>query len=483
VIFSLFGKRKEGREARGKVRAPREGEPTTTQSTTAATTTISQREIARRTAQKIDEIESQMNLSIPAKVVKGPAGPGPAPQDTTVGVHPEPTAVLEDNLVATKPASPLPQGGPVNRAPGAVAESTTSVMLGDTRSANAMEVLTSGMLPVFEEASVLYANKQSTAAAMILWQAIKENRLGPQTEQAWKMLFELYQAAGRQPEFESLAIDYASRFESSPPAWHEELAPVAEPRAAPTARGSAIVFPEMLDVHALKQIEALQRAVQRGRLAEVDFSMVRRADEIGAETLLRALVDIRKAAAKVALSGVDELRIALTKSVETGRRDASDACWLLILETLRLLNQQQAFEDVAIDYCVTYEVSPPSWEPMPGSIRLVNGIGGSAATTLQAAAEPEGDPDVFALTGEIDGRPADLFKSLKGFARNHQEIVIDCRRLRRLDFVCAGEMLNEVAGLRAAGKFIVFRDLSHLVACLMMVMGIHDLAELNLRTA
>ncbi len=482
MIFSLFGKRKEGREARGKSRAMRDGEPTTTQSTTAATTTISQREIARRTAQKIDEIESQMNLAIPAKVVKAPAGPVPVAQGTTVvGARPEPTAIHEDNLVVFTPSPPPPKVG-AGSSPAAGVEATTSVMLGDTRSANALEVLTSGMLPVFEEASVLYANKQSTAAAMILWQAIKENRLGAQTEQAWKMLFELYQAAGRKPEFESLAIDYASRFESSPPAWHEELAPVAETRAAPTARGSAIVFPEMLDVHALKQIEALQRAVQRGRPAEVDFSMVRRADEIGAETLLRALVDIRKAAAKVALSGVDELRIALSKSVETGRRDTSDACWLLILETLRLLNQQQAFEDVAIDYCVTYEVSPPSWEPMPSSIKLVNGNEG-AVTTLQAATEPEGDPDVFALTGEIDGRPAELFKSLKGFARDHQEIVIDCRRLRRLDFVCAGEMLNEVAGLRAAGKFIVFRDLSHLIACLMMVMGIHDLAELNLRTA
>src|SRR5690606_34690348 len=81
------------------------------------------------------------------------------------------------------------------------------------------------LLPVFEEAAVLYSNGQSNEAAMILWQAIKENQLGQHTEQAWKMLFELYQAAGRRPEFESLAIDYASRFESSPPAWSDDLSP------------------------------------------------------------------------------------------------------------------------------------------------------------------------------------------------------------------------------------------------------------------
>ncbi|MBA3479780.1 MAG: STAS domain-containing protein, partial [Lautropia sp.] len=73
------------------------------------------------------------------------------------------------------------------------------------------------------------------------------------------------------------------------------------------------------------------------------------------------------------------------------------------------------------------------------------------------------------------------FKSLRAYSQSHPEIVIDCRRLRRMDFVCAGEMLNEVAALRSAGKFLVFKDLTYLVASLMMVMGIHDLAELNLR--
>ena len=39
------------------------------------------------------------------------------------------------------------------------------------------------------------------------------------------------------------------------------------------------------------------------------------------------------------------------------------------MESLRLLGKQQEFEDTSIDYCVTFEVSPPSWEPMPDWIR------------------------------------------------------------------------------------------------------------------
>ena len=99
-----------------------------------------------------------------------------------------------------------------------------------------------------------------------------------------------------------------------------------------------------------------------------------------------------------------------------------------------------------------------------------------------AAPETSLTDESFVLDGEIDGRPEAVFKSLRSYAQSRAEVVIDCRRLRRMDFVCAGEMLNEVAALRGAGKVPVFRDLSYLVACLMMVMGIHDLAELNLRT-
>lgn len=489
MIFSLFGKRKEARDSRVKGRGSRDGEPTTTQSTTAATNSVSQREIARRTAAKIDEIESQMDMSIPAKVARPPAeGVAVGGGEPVAAPRQAPAPVYEGDM-AVYPA-PAPAAGPAARngaaaapaVPGrtGTAEPSTSMILGDTYGAGDINVLSSGLLPVFEEASVLYANKQSSAAAMILWQAIKDNRLGALTEQGWKMLFELYQAGGRKPEFESLALDYASRFESSPPAWQDELAPEMEAPKLPPRQASAISFPETLDVNAIKQVEQIQRAVQRGRPAAVDFASVRRADEIGAETVLRALADVRKNNGQLTVSGVDELRVALARSIEVGRRDSSDACWLLLLETLRFLNQQQAFEDLAIDYCVTYEVSPPSWEPLPASIKVMSDADTEAATVRGVVTEI---PDVFVLAGEIDGRPQELFASLKAFSQHHQEIIVDCRRLRRIDFTCAGEILNEVAAIRSGGKFVAFRELSHLIACLMMVMGIQDLAELKVRSA
>ena len=46
---------------------------------------------------------------------------------------------------------------------------------------------------------------------------------------------------------------------------------------------------------------------------------------------------------------------------------------------------------------------------------------------------------------------------------------IDCRALRRLDFTAAGQLLNVVAGLRAAGRTVEFDGPNHLVAALLAV--------------
>lgn len=35
--------------------------------------------------------------------------------------------------------------------------------------------------------------------------------------------------------------------------------------------------------------------------------------------------------------------------------------WTLRMALLRLMGRMEAYEQVALDYCITYEVSPPSW--------------------------------------------------------------------------------------------------------------------------
>lgn len=336
-------------------------------------------------------------------------------------------------------------------------------------------------MPLLEEVSILFANGQVNEATLMLRNAIYQEQLGEHTRLAWKMLLELYQAAGLRAEFENLAVEYATSFELSPPAWSDELVPVAA-EDSPGAPSSTVLFPPALDAQIVKQTEQMNRAVSRKRNVRVDFSRVVSVDMIGADLLLRVFRDFRKSRHELTVCGAEALEKALAPMTVTGQRDPDEHFWQLRLFALRLLGRQQEFEDLAIEYCVTYEVSPPSWEPLPSMINVVLPDAGSA---------PEDDPETqqpyvgetYVLSGVITGRAEHLFSRLRAWAESRQELLIDCRHLVRIDFACASELLNEVVALQAAGKSVTIKQPSYLVAYLMIVMGLGEMANLQLRHA
>src|SRR4029079_9222994 len=75
----------------------------------------------------------------------------------------------------------------------------------------------------------------------------------------------------------------------------------------------------------------------------------------------------------------DRLFTVLAEAAPTGVRGADPAFWLTRLDALRLPNRADQFDETAIDYCVTYEVSPPSWEPARCQVH----ISGSGQGTTQ----------------------------------------------------------------------------------------------------
>src|SRR3954470_2903180 len=60
--------------------------------------------------------------------------------------------------------------------------------------------------------------------------------------------------------------------------------------------------------------------------------------------------------------GGDQLLAVLQELAPTGVRDVDPVYWMLRLEALRLAHRPDQFDEVAIDYCGTFEVLPASWE-------------------------------------------------------------------------------------------------------------------------
>ncbi len=451
MVFSLFNRkdRHESRRAREALLArTADSRPGPGPETLAA-----QREAARRTEEKINQIESEM---IAAAVVarasaeRAPTGPGAA--------APAPAPAAARRAAELDPASAI---------------------LGDQADAMAIDVNGSALPSVLEEAAILFSNGQPQPASLALRQALADPGLGAWQSLAWLMLLDLHQALGDRPAFESLALEYAARFESSPPGWSQQLeVPAGAARSAPVNGSAAVEFAAHLDASIGAQVDSIVAASTRRRETIVDFGKVEAFDADAAQALLRLLAHFGKAPGSLVVRGAEALFAAASRAIEPGRRDPSEAAWMLALQALRVLGRQQAFEDLSIEYCVTYEVSPPSWEPIGDAIRAGGPAPQAAGTT---PAQPPREAGSFLLRGDVLGRMHEELPALRAHAARHGTVTIDCRGLRRMEFVAAGDLLNEVVALRAAGKQVQFVEPNYLVYALMLVMGIQELAEIRRR--
>jgi ABC-type transporter Mla MlaB component len=150
-----------------------------------------------------------------------------------------------------------------------------------------------------------------------------------------------------------------------------------------------------------------------------------------------------------------------------GERGSSQAPWLLLLELLQLMNREKDFEETAMDYCVTFEVSPPSFEaPVP------------AATKASAAAPSPVAGDRFMLPALLQGEEQALLAAIGAYASQYDPVVLDCSRLARADYTAASALQGQLRRLAADGRQIELRDLNHMVAALFKLLGFGDSARL-----
>lgn len=308
--------------------------------------------------------------------------------------------------------------------------------------------------PAVDESAILYANGQSIAAEQLLLESLPT--LGHHERLPWWMLFDLYQADGREEQFESIAIDYASHFETSPPTW-QPLAPA--PDAAHPVQGVAAVetFDTQLDATVAPRLQRVLDAP--APTVRLDFGKVRTIDADGADCLLNTLQALRAGGRELVLAGADTLLTTLRPMLVVGKRGASPALWLLLLELLLLTNREKDFEEAAMDYCVTFEVSPPSFE---------------APLHVSTAAPAPGQGDRFMLPTVITSLEPALIKAIDAYAEERETLVLDCSRLARIDYAGAGSLLARLDAQAANGRTVELRELNHLVAALLRLLGAGD---------
>lgn len=313
-----------------------------------------------------------------------------------------------------------------------------------------------------EQAAVLFANGQDAAARALLEAAVQVHRTGP-GERLWLMLFDLYRVTAQQAAFEALSIEFARTFEKSPPSWREAPAP-----AAATGKGgvASLLFKGGLTGDNDAAFAALDQALDKSPRLRADLSKITTFDDLGCERLLGVLAKATKKKCDLELIGRDALIGRLEQHVGAGRAE-DPGVWLLLLDLYQLQGRQETFEEMAIQYAVTFEMSPPSWDPKR--------VARAEEPPAPDSAEDESPSGAYVVRGEVR---SSRFPDLPAYAEQHEVVVLDFSEVTRLDFVSAGTLTNLLGKARNQGKRIAIRHPNHLVSELLAVVGVTAVAEL-----
>ena len=492
-----------------------------------------------QTLKKIDEIEAQMSmqwwktkhrdtsinsslfptsdpsrpaaLTPPRRPLLEPMPPVGAP---AVAPPPEPappaSAAANATGVAPPPGVAKPATAGAIKAPLPLTDlrfDTTGSGFSNSKS-GAIEVAENAHEPELEEAAIRFANGDDQGAEAGLLDRLGNDDDPSTSVEKWLTLFDLYRATGQQERFDIAAIDFANQFQRSAPQWFSLPFMVSEMAATqPAANPSQAAHWSCPPLLNLKSTQVLSDILARTPPPwRMDWTRLSAIDEATLPELARLFQDWASRPVEFRLTGGDHLDQVLAAATPSGDRSVSADWWHARMALLRVMRRMDDFEMAALNYCVTYEVSPPSWEDPRCKCRVFGGAGQeqeAGSTTIIGSIDSMGaeardsghtdfkmtnidsvmlPPGKVELSGSIAGDVSATLERLDLKFKGADVLSISCSKLVRVDFAAAGTMLNWVSSHCVQGRQVQFIDVHRLISAFFNVIGINELARVSVRT-
>jgi anti-anti-sigma regulatory factor len=365
-----------------------------------------------------------------------------------------------------------------------------------------------GTDPELEEAAIRFANGDDTGAEAGLLSALRTDPIDRESADLWaSALFDLYRATGQQIKFDGVAVELAERFGRSAPAWFS-IRDLAGRTPDPLEFASPQLGPDPVTWKSPAYFTAACAEELRLALANgvspwhLDWSLLMRIQPEAVILLGRLFATWCSQPVELCFSGAHALKKVLRPLTISGARGGDPSLWRLRMDVLRVMRLQDEFELVALDFCVTYEVSPPAWQLpqctysesdadlrghegvirsddqvlIPGAMVSV-GYAMTVPGSLNGLPVPVPGPVLVEMVGELRGDVTAVLERLEESRLSAQRLVVSCSKLIRVDFAAAGTILNWVAACESEGCQVQFRDMHRLVATFFNVIGIHEHAS------
>ena len=404
---------------------------------------------------------------------------------------------LSEATPAAKPSIPNRLAGG-NYEAGASGFTATNMM--------AMEVLEVAHDAELEEASIRYANGDDAGAEAGLLEMLASGSMRAAQPEIWMVLFDLYRATGQQDPFETAAIKFVQRFDRSAPQWFSLPDAVQQMVAPAVAAGNGPsadwICPSSVGIQTVAALKAaLAKAPMPWRL---DWSNLKTIEPAAVEAVCNVFAGWSAQPVQLRFMGDGQLQQVLQKNTPSGIRDTPQDWWQLRMEALRVTHRPDEFELAALDFCVTYEVSPPAWGNARCDYKHIDQQGMSLVTHTiigdvfrdslpSGVSVLEGDSALgplnsqmgrlmsVELSGQIEGDAAAMLEVLQAKLLGADNMVISCAKLIRVDFSAAGTLLNWVSARQEEGRMVHFCDVNRLVAAFFNVIGITEHAQVTSR--
>ena len=491
------------------------------------------------TLKKIDEIEAQMsmqwwktnnqtapglkvdpvasaNLLLPAERRQAPADSRmpvayeptrPAGMDTADPSDISASELIAGDLLEGVPRDPL---APTDRPVSIKANDGIGFAFDAVSSANLMPDLTRESTvhdAELEEAAILFANGDDVGAEAGLLEILAPGASRADHVYTWLTLFDLYRATGEQVKFEAAAVEFAQRFSRSAPQWFS-LPDIVKALVQPAQKASQErvasdwICPSVLGVQSVGVLNmAIARAAMPWRL---DWSHLKTIDMAALAPLHKVFTQWANQPVQLRFLGDGQLQQVLLDATPSDDKATDSRWWQLRMEMLRVIHRPDDFELTALDFCVTYEVSPPAWEVARCDYKSLDNYGDAmgratiigepvSETVYSSLMEMDGDSTLefpsssavhfssVELSGQIQGDAVGVMERLEVSLTGADKMQISCAKLIRVDFSAAGMLLNWVSARQAENRFVEFSEVNRLVAAFFNVIGIVEYAKVTAR--
>lgn len=358
--------------------------------------------------------------------------------------------------------------------------------------------------PELEEAAIRFASGDDAGAESGLLAALRQDALLHDVALSWAAaLLDLYRATNNRAKFDAAVLEFAMRFDKMTPQWFSisgakttasgntagpEASFLQNPSGEPIASGIIWESPAELTVDALEALREIMAS--QPTPWHLGWSSITYISDDAMPLLAGLFGSVCNEPVALRFSGVEKLVQTLRSKMPSGDRSIDSLWWSVRLNALRAMKLHDEFELAALDYCVTYEVSPPAWEParcdfesvgyldrMPVDVVPEERVSGFEHVTTSPMNLGSGSASALELRGDVLGDASQALTSKRrGYARG-DHIVISCKFLVRVDFSAAGSVLNWVAVRQAEGCIVQFKDVHRLVAAFFNVIGINEHAR------